>query len=185
MSEHDNVYLVGPMGSGKTTLGRRIAERFGLEFVDCDQEIEQRTGASVDLIFEIEGEAGFRKRESDMLRQLSERTGLLIATGGGVVLDHENRRLMEKTGLVIYLRTPVSQQLLRLARDKSRPLLQRSDRETFLEQLAAQRNPLYREVADAVFESKHSDIRRVTDELASLVKQHWHPEPEDHLHANR
>ncbi|MDX1554738.1 MAG: shikimate kinase, partial [Xanthomonadales bacterium] len=146
-----NVYLVGPMGSGKTSIGRRAAEQLGLQFFDCDDELEARTGASVNLIFDIEGEEGFRERETAMLRELSERRGCLVATGGGCVLRPENRRIMKETGLVVYLRTSVAQQLRRLRLDKNRPLLQTPDREQRLRALAEVRNPIYEEVADIDF----------------------------------
>ena len=106
-----NVYLIGPMGSGKTTIGQRVARQLGLEFLDCDQELEAQTGASVSLIFDVEGEEGFRERETRMLEKLTARRGVLVATGGGVVLRPENRDLLRRSGLVVYLRTSVAQQL--------------------------------------------------------------------------
>lgn len=173
-----NVYLVGPMGSGKTTLGRRTAKLLGLRFIDCDQEIEDRTGVSVSLIFEIEGESGFRERESALLRELSEVPGLLVATGGGAVLREENRRLMRASGLVVWLRTPVSHQVARLRRDRTRPLLQIPDRADLLRQLAAERNPLYTEVADLVFDSSQRNVKRVSQELGQEIRNQWQP-PDD------
>lgn len=171
-----NIYLVGPMGSGKTTLGRRVAARLGLKFIDCDQEIERRTGATVTLIFDIEGEEGFRDRETELLHELSQRRGMLVATGGGVVTRPDNRRLMRRSGLVVWLRTPVAHQLDRLSRDKSRPLLQAPDREQRLRDLAEQRNPLYRELADLVFDSSHHHVGRVAERLSAEILRLWQPD---------
>ncbi len=151
-----NLVLVGPMGSGKTTVGRALAPRFGLEFVDLDQQIERRCGVEVGLIFEIEGEAGFRARESAMLDELLRRDGILLATGGGSVLDPGNRERMRARGLVVWLQTTVDQQLKRLARDQRRPLLQAPDRRERLERLAAEREDLYRDCAHLVIRSANT-----------------------------
>jgi shikimate kinase len=166
-----NIYLVGPMGAGKTTIGQRLARLLGLDFYDCDRELEARTGASVNLIFDVEGEKGFRVRETQMLRRLAARQGAVIATGGGSVLSPENRRRLKRTGIVVYLKTSVSQQLRRLERDRTRPLLQHDDRESRLRRLARQRNPLYEEVADVVFRASSQSVQRSARELASLVEQ--------------
>ncbi len=152
----DNVILVGPMGSGKTTVGKALAPKLGLEFMDLDQEIEARCGVDVSLIFEIEGEAGFRARERAMLKELSGRKGILLATGGGTILAPANRELLRATGLVVWLQTDVEQQLRRLAKDQRRPLLRAPDRRERLEELAAERDPLYRECAHTTIRS--SDI---------------------------
>lgn len=168
-----NLYLVGPMGSGKTTLGKRAAKRLGLEFIDCDHEIERRTGASVTLIFDVEGEEGFRNRETDLLKELSGRSGLLVATGGGAILREQNRRLMRASGFVVWLRTSIAHQVTRLGRDRSRPLLQTPDRERLLRELAAERNPLYTEAADLVFDSSHRNVKRVAEELCQEIRANW------------
>ena len=147
------IFLIGPMGSGKTTVGRALAELLGLEFVDLDQQIEARCGVEVDRIFEIEGEAGFRQREADMLLELSERPNMVLGTGGGSILSPDNRALMRRQGLVLWLRTRVDQQLERLARDRRRPLLQTPDRRQRLLALAAERDPLYAACADLVVDS--------------------------------
>jgi shikimate kinase len=161
------------MGSGKTTIGQRVAKHLGLEFVDCDHELEAQTGASVSLIFDIEGEVGFRERETRMLDQLTRRNGVLVATGGGVVLSKKNRELLRRNGLVVYMRTSVTQQLRRLNRDRSRPLLQTPDRRQRLAQLAAQRNPLYEEVADIVFPSQSRSLDTTARALSELIREHW------------
>lgn len=147
------IFLIGPMGSGKTTVGRALSELLGLEFVDLDQQIEARCGVEVDRIFEVEGEAGFRQRETDMLLDLSERPNMVLATGGGSVLNPDNRALMRRQGLVLWLRTSVDQQLERLARDRRRPLLQAPDRRQRLLTLATERDPLYAACADLVVDS--------------------------------
>ena len=168
-AERRNIYLVGPMGSGKTTIGSRLAERLGLEFVDCDQEIEARTGVSVNLIFDIEGESGFRQRESRILKELCARKGVLLATGGGAVVSESNRKLLRTNGLVIYLQTSIAQQLERLRRDRSRPLLQTDDKEAKLRKLAKLRNPLYEEVANLVVPVKHRSLDRSVDMICQAI----------------
>ncbi len=169
---HGNVYLVGPMGSGKTTIGQRVARLLGLEFLDCDHELEEQTGASVNLIFDVEGEAGFRARETRMLADLTGRQGVLVATGGGAVLSEENRRMLRRTGLVVYLKTSVAQQLKRLGRDRSRPLLQTADRRERLTCLAEQRDPLYDDVADIVFPAQNRSLDAVAERLADTIRRH-------------
>ena len=164
------------MGSGKTTIGQRLARKLGLEFLDSDHELEAQTGASVSLIFDVEGEKGFRDRETRMLEELTRRQGVLLATGGGAVLRKENRSLLGSSGTVIYLRTSVAQQLQRLRRDRSRPLLQTSDRKEKLTRLAEERNPLYEELADIVFPAQNRALDQVARELADVVLSHWNAE---------
>jgi shikimate kinase len=168
-----NVYLIGPMGSGKTTIGQRVARLLGLEFLDCDRELEIQTGASVNLIFDVEGEAGFRKRETRMVRKLTARRNVLVATGGGVVVRRRNRELLKNSGLVVYLRTSVAQQLRRLSRDRTRPLLQTPDRRERLTRLAAERNSLYEELADIEFPSRNRNPAVAARALAELIRAHW------------
>ncbi len=165
-----NIFLVGPMGSGKTSIGQRVAALLGLQFFDCDHELEKQTGASVSLIFDVEGEEGFRARETKMLDELTSRTGVLVATGGGVILRAENRRLLQDRGTVVYLKTSVSQQLKRLARDRTRPLLQTADRRKKLEAMALQRNPLYQELADIEFPAQNRALDSVAHQLAETIK---------------
>ena len=167
-----NVYLIGPMGSGKTTIGQRVAALLGLEFLDCDQELEAQTGASVNLIFDVEGESGFRARETRMLRKLTARRGVLIATGGGVVLRRRNREMLRQSGLVVYLHTSVAQQLRRLGRDKTRPLLQTPDRQERLERLASERNPLYEALADIDFPARNRSPDNAARALADRIRAH-------------
>ena len=167
-----NVYLIGPMGSGKTTIGQRLAETLGLEFLDNDHELEEHTGASVSLIFDLEGEEGFRKRETAMLKKLTARKNVLIATGGGTVLKKKNRDLLRESGLVVYLRTSVNQQIMRLSRDKTRPLLQSDNREEKLADLAKERNPLYQELADVTFTSQNCSLFAASHALHQTILSH-------------
>ena len=148
MNPAHNLFLIGPMGAGKSSIGRRLAARFQLEFIDLDQEIEQRTGAPVTLIFELEGEVGFRRRERELLAEFSVRHGIVLSCGGGVVLDEANRTALTARGFVVWLDAGVEQQLARLKRDRQRPLLATPDRRARLESLAAERNPLYAACAD-------------------------------------
>lgn len=171
--DRQNIFLVGPMGSGKTTIGKMVAAELGLEFHDCDQDLEKTTGASVNLIFDVEGEAGFRERETQLLSDLSELQGVLVATGGGVVTREENRKILCRSGLVIWLRTSIAQQIERLSHDKSRPLLQTPDREETLNKLALDRDPLYREVADIVFDSPNRNSRYAASALCKQIENHW------------
>jgi shikimate kinase len=167
------------MGSGKTTIGQRLAKKMGLEFLDNDHELQEHTGASVNLIFDLEGEEGFRKRETAMLKKLTARKNVVLATGGGTVLSAENRRLLGSTGIVVYLRTSVSQQIKRLSRDKSRPLLQSGDRKAKLIRLAEERNPLYEEIAQITFQSRNRSLDSATEALFQTIMAHrnGHEEP--------
>lgn len=166
---NQNIFLIGPMGSGKTTIGKQLAKTFGLEFYDCDHELERLTGASVNLIFDLEGEEGFRLRESHVLDQLTAKRGVLVATGGGTVCNEENRRLLRSRGLVVYLKTSINNQLKRLSKDKSRPLLQAEDRTQRLRDLAEARNPLYDATADLVFSTRDSSVYATARALSSTI----------------
>jgi len=178
-----NIFFVGPMGSGKTTIGRLVAKELGLEFHDCDQDLEHITGASVNLIFDIEGEAGFRERETQLLKDISEMKGVLVATGGGVVTRAENRKLLSRNGLVVWLKTEIHQQISRLSQDKSRPLLQSPDREETLQKLALERDPLYREVCDLVFISPNRNPAFSASELSTQIRDHWAEQATGEVHA--
>ncbi|NUS39764.1 MAG: shikimate kinase [Lysobacter sp.] len=173
MNPASNLVLVGPMGAGKTCVGRRVAERFGLRLVDADHEIERLAGTSINTIFEVEGEAGFRARESAVLAALLAQDGIVLSTGGGAVLDPGNRRRMRERGFVVHLVVSVEQQLARLARDRSRPLLARGDREQVLRDLSAHRAPLYAEVADLVFDTDAHDSVAAADLLARELDVRW------------
>jgi len=168
-----NIYLIGPMGSGKTTIGYRTAKLLGMDFLDCDRELEAQTGASVSLIFDVEGESGFRERETRMLQNLTSHDNVLVATGGGVVLKAKNREMLKQSGLVVYLQTSVDQQFRRLRRDRSRPLLQSGDREQKLAELAAARNPLYEKLADIVFPTQNRSPDIAARQLADVILSYW------------
>lgn len=173
MNPASNLILVGPMGAGKTSAGSQLAARFGLRLVDADHEIERAARATVTQIFEREGESGFRARERAMLARLLREDGIVLATGGGAVLDPGNRALLRERGFVVHLHVSVAQQLARLASDDSRPLLARPDREQALEDIAAIRAPLYAEVADLLFDSSALDADAVAAQLATLLAKHW------------
>lgn len=174
MNPAPNLFLIGPMGAGKTTVGRQIAELFRMPFLDLDHEIEAQTGAAVGLIFELEGEEGFRRRESAMLDGLSARNGIVLATGGGAVLAERNRHLLQERGFVIWLDTSVDAQLLRLSRDRQRPLLQAPDRRARLEGLAAERNPLYAEIADLRLRTAGTgSSTHAAHDLLDLLEARW------------
>ena len=173
MNPARHLVLVGPMGAGKTSIGRCLARHFGLAFADSDQEIEARTGATVQAIFEYEGERGFRARERDTLAALLAGPSAVIATGGGVVLDPGNRGLLAGSGFVVHLRARVPDQLERLARDRSRPLLASGDREATLHRLAAERDPLYAEIADLDFDTHQLPAADAARQLAGRLDAQW------------
>ena len=173
MNPSPNLVLVGPMGAGKTSIGRRLAERFDLPFADADREIETHTGASVATIFDCEGEAGFRSRERALLAELLSGTGRVIATGGGAVLDPGNRMLLRARGFVVHLHAEVPAQLARLARDRTRPLLQREDREAVLHRLAVERAPLYAEIADLRYDTSDQSCSDAASAVAQLLAVQW------------
>lgn len=164
-----NYILVGPMGAGKSTIGRLLAKELGLPFKDSDKEIEERTGASIPLIFDVEGEAGFRDREQAVIAELCGQQGLVLATGGGAVLRAENRQAMRQGAVVIYLHASVEHQLARTARDRNRPLLQTENPEQVLTALLALRDPLYREIATLIIETDTRPPRMVVQEIMQFL----------------
>lgn len=165
------IVLVGMMGSGKTTVGRRLAARLGRRFVDADKELESRCGVPISTIFELEGEDGFRRREAAVIDALTREPGIVLATGGGAVLRAENRAALHAGGRVIYLHTSVEQQLERTARDRNRPLLRTANPGQVLRELLATRDPLYREIADVVIETDQRPPRMVVQEILSRLEQ--------------
>lgn len=164
-----NLFLVGPMGAGKSAVGRQLARMLHLDFVDSDEEIENRTGVDISFIFEKEGETGFRRREVKVIDELSRRSGIVLATGGGAVLDPDNRSRLGGRGYVIYLHTSVAQQLDRTQRGRNRPLLENEDREKVLNDLMEVREPLYREIADMIVETDGRRVREVADEIRDAL----------------
>ncbi|MGB7502871.1 MAG: shikimate kinase [Azonexus sp.] len=155
MNNRSNIYLVGLMGAGKTTIGRQLARRLGRRFYDSDHEIIARTGVPIPTIFEIEGEEGFRRRESQAIAELTSGSDIVLATGGGVVLSPENRRRLHDTGWVVYLNVPPAMLFERTRNDRNRPLLRVEDPLGKLEELHALRDPLYRETAHLVVDGSH------------------------------
>jgi len=170
------IFLIGPMGSGKTTVGRFLARRLGMDFLDLDQEIERRCGVEVRTIFDIEGERGFRAREHAMLDELTRRDPLLLATGGGSILREENRALLRERGLVVWLKTRIEQQIRRLEKDQRRPLLQAADREHRLQKLAEARDPLYAECAHLIVQSDNVSPSQMAHRAARQIQRHLESE---------
>jgi shikimate kinase len=166
------LFLVGMMGAGKTTIGRNLARLLGREFVDLDQELEARCGVRVSLIFDIEGEEGFRRRETALLEECTRRQGIVLATGGGAVLAPENRHYLKQRGVVVYLRANGAELYRRLARDRVRPLLQTADPRARIESLLAQREPLYDEVATLTFETGTMPVAQAVQTLIPLLQNH-------------
>jgi len=167
-----NIFLVGLMGAGKTSVGKLLARRLGKTFHDCDQEIERATGVKIPVIFEIEGEAGFRAREAKMLAELTARRDIVLATGGGAVLSADNRRRLSENGVVVYLRAAAAELWSRTRRDKNRPLLKAADPRAKLEQLFAERDPLYREVADTIVDTGSQSVGNLAHRLEQQLLQH-------------
>jgi shikimate kinase len=155
------LFMIGPMGSGKSTVGRHLASLLEYDFVDSDAEIETRAGADIPWIFDVEGEAGFRLREANVLQDLAERRRIVIATGGGAVVTVANRDLMSRAGVVVYLDVGVAQQVKRTGSGEGRPLLKERDRKETLERLMAEREPLYRELADVIISGGSGNARKV------------------------
>ncbi len=160
-----NIFLVGLMGAGKTTVGKLLARRLHKTFIDADHELERRTGARVPLIFELEGEAGFRRREAKLLKELVLRQNIVLATGGGAVLAAENRRFLSDHGIVIYLNAEVSELWQRTRHDKNRPLLRTPNPRAKLEELFHERDPLYREIADVIVDSSATNVHALLQDL--------------------
>ena len=159
------------MGAGKTTVGKLLADELGLEFLDSDKEIEDRTGADIGWIFDVEGETGFRKREAAMIDELTARSGVLVATGGGAVLLEENRKRLVSRGTVIYLNAPLEQQIERTIRDRTRPLLRDGEPGDVLAALQEDRGPLYQEVADFTFTADRRSAKALAQEIARALEQ--------------
>ncbi|SDS89814.1 shikimate kinase AroK [Pseudomonas oryzae] len=166
-----NLILVGPMGAGKSTIGRLLAKELHLPFKDSDKEIEVRTGADIPWIFDVEGEQGFRDREQAVIADLCHEDGLVLATGGGAVLREANREALRAGGRVVYLHTSVEQQLERTARDRNRPLLRTANPGQVLRDLLAVRDPLYREIADVIIETDQRPPRLVVQEVLARLEQ--------------
>ena len=167
-----NIFIVGPMGSGKSTVGKIISNELFLNFFDTDEEIETRTGASIDWIFDLEGEGGFRKRESKILHEMVQKNSIVLSTGGGIILSESNRELLSSRGTVFYLATPIAVQLERTSKDKDRPLLKNGDPGKILKELHLARENLYEEVADYIVNTEGKSSQEVSAEIIKLVKSY-------------
>ncbi|MCO5762388.1 MAG: shikimate kinase AroK [Chromatiaceae bacterium] len=165
MKRLNNIFLVGPMGAGKSTIGRQLAEALSFRFADSDHEIQRRTGVDIPTIFEYEGEEGFRKREEQVIADLTDQEGIVLATGGGAVLREINRQRLTARGVVIYLHCSPEQQFARTNRDRNRPLIQTADPLQSLRDIMAIREPLYRQVADLVVSTEKRGTASVVKEI--------------------
>jgi shikimate kinase len=169
MKQPKNIFLIGPMGAGKSAVGRQLARTLHLTFVDSDDEVESRTGVDIAFIFEKEGEEGFRKREAAAIDDLTKMDNVVLATGGGAVVDPDNRSHLGGRGLVVYLYTTVDQQVSRTKKGRERPLLESGNRRAILEKLLLQRDPLYREIADLVVETDGRKVHSVASEIIEQI----------------
>lgn len=169
MAEKRNIFLIGPMGAGKSTIGRQLAQMLNMDFLDSDAVIEERAGADIDWIFDLEGEAGFRKREEKIINELTQSQGLVLSTGGGTVVSKDNRNVLSARGIVVYLETSVDKQFERTQRDKKRPLLQTEDPYQVLQNLAAVRNPLYEEIADITLQTNEQTAKVVATQIIEMM----------------
>jgi len=170
MAEKRNIFLVGPMGAGKSTIGRELADKLHLDFYDSDQEIERRTGADIAWVFDLEGEEGFRKREESVIEDLTEMQGIVLATGGGSVISAQVRNRLSARGIVVYLETTIDKQVARTQRDRRRPLLQTSEEpRSVLENLAVERNPLYEEIADVIVQTDDQSAKVVANKIVERL----------------
>lgn len=168
-NQNNNIYLVGLMGSGKTTVGKLLSKQLRRPFYDTDHEIVRRTGVTIPMIFEVEGEAGFRKREEQMIAELTQLDGVILATGGGAVISPANREQLKQHGTVVYLRGTVDELWQRTRHDRNRPLLQTQDPKARLRELYAQRDPLYREIADVIVDTGRQNVNVLVQQLVQYL----------------
>ncbi|WP_367680610.1 shikimate kinase AroK [Candidatus Fukatsuia anoeciicola] len=170
MTEKQNIFLVGPMGAGKSTVGRQLAQQLNMDFFDSDKEIEQRTGADVGWVFDVEGEDGFRNREKKIINELTKKQGIVLATGGGSVKFKETRNYLSVRGIVIYLDITIEKQLTRTQHNKKRPLLQMNEPgQKVLEKLAIEYKPLYEEIADFTIHTDNQSAKLVANQIINLL----------------
>lgn len=165
-----NIFLIGPMGAGKSTIGRSVAKLLKMEFYDSDQVIEEKTGADIAWIFDIEGEAGFREREKGVIEELTQMQNIVLATGGGTIVTPENRIALAARGVVVYLRTSLDQQFERTRKDAKRPLLQTTNVKERLDELWEQREPHYDEIADMTFHTDGLTVNAVANEIIKQLQ---------------
>jgi len=171
MEEKKNIIFIGLMGSGKTTIGKQVSKSLDMEFFDTDHAVEVKTGVNIATIFELEGEEGFRLREHNLLVDLIDNQKKVIATGGGIVLNGENRKLLRQLGTVVYLRSNIKDLILRLKNDKTRPLIQNVNLDEKFNELYKERDPLYIEVADYIINTKNKKVSDIKNEILELLKK--------------
>lgn len=169
MAEPRLIFIIGPMGAGKTTIGRHLATELSLPFIDTDAEIEQRSGADIPWIFDVEGEAGFRQREAKVLSDVCESGPAVVATGGGIITSEENCALIRQHGKAVYLQASIDQQMARTGKDKSRPLLNTEDPRAVLESLMQVREPIYRDLADVIYQADDRSPRISAQEIKAQL----------------
>jgi shikimate kinase len=172
INQKDNIILIGPMGSGKTSTGRMLAKEMGYVFADTDEEVTKRTGVSIAYIFDVEGEEGFRKRECLALKECLNDNNTVLSTGGGIVFSKENRDLLQDRGTVVYLQTSIRSQVKRTASTNNRPLLQNKDPEETLEKLMLTRAPLYEEIADITIMTDNKSLQEMSKEIQRAINEH-------------
>jgi shikimate kinase len=172
INQKDNIILIGPMGSGKTSTGRMLAKEMGYVFADTDEEVTKRTGVSIAYIFDVEGEEGFRKRECLALKECLNDNNTVLSTGGGIVLSKENRDLLQDRGTVVYLQTSIRSQVKRTTSTNNRPLLQNKDPEETLEKLMLTRAPLYEEIADITIMTDNKSLQEMSKEIQRAINEH-------------
>ena len=163
------IFIVGPMASGKSTIGKRLAQKLNLQFIDIDKEIESRAGTDIPWIFEVEGEKGFRKREEKVLEESIKESNIVISTGAGIVLSKRNRDLMTRSGKVIYLEASLKIQLKRTQNDKSRPLLMDENKEEVLKKLKKEREPIYEEISNLKINQENKKLKQVVEEISNKL----------------
>ena len=164
-AKHKNIFLVGPMGAGKSSVGKYLASRLNMDFYDTDEEIEKRTGVDIGWIFDLEGEMGFRKREEEVVEEMTKFANIVLATGGGTILSPENRTLLRNNGVVVYLEVSLKHQKNRTLNDSRRPLLRVENRQAMLEKLQLEREPLYQEISDFLVQTDERSVAAVTDDI--------------------
>jgi len=170
----NNIILIGPMGTGKTTIGRQLAKNLSVSFYDSDHEIEKRTGVKISIIFEIEGEEGFRRRETQILNELSQMNNIVLSTGGGAVTKAENRKTLKNNGHIIYLKSSPEILFKRTADDKNRPLLQTDNRLIQIRKILAEREPIYIEMADEIIDSEKKSSKQIIQKILEQIDNENH-----------
>lgn len=170
MAEKRNIFLIGPMGAGKSTIGRQLSQKLHMEFFDSDYEIEKRTGADISWVFDVEGEEKFRIREENIIKELTAKQGIVLATGGGSIQSRKTRNRLSARGLVVYLETTIDKQLDRTKKDRNRPLLlTKNPSRSFLEDLAKERNPLYKDIADFIIKTNSYSAKIIVNNIINAL----------------